>query len=79
MVDRVLLKSVLASVLEVDADQIDDASSMDTIESWDSLRQMNLVLALEEAFALSIPDDDAANATSYKLLVLVLDEQLATA
>ncbi|MCI4428936.1 MAG: acyl carrier protein [Burkholderiales bacterium] len=79
MVDRVLLKSVLASVLEVNADQIDDESSMDTIGSWDSLRQMNLVLALEEAFAVSIPDDDAANATSYKLLVLVLDEQLATA
>lgn len=79
MVDRELVKSVLASVLEVDADQIDDESSMDTIATWDSLRQMNLVLALEEAFAVSIPDDDAANATSYKLLVLVLDEQLATA
>ena len=79
MVDRVLLKSVLASVLEVNADQIDDESSMDTIGSWDSLRQMNLVLALEEAFAVSIPDDDAANATSYKLLVLALEDQLASA
>jgi acyl carrier protein len=79
MVDRVLVKSVLASVLEVDIDQIDEQSSMDTIASWDSLRQMNLVLALEEAFAVSIADEDAANATSYKLLVLVLDEQLAAA
>ena len=79
MVDRVLVKSVLASVLEVNLAQIDDESSMDTIGSWDSLRQMNLVLALEEAFAVSIPDDDAANATSYKLLVLALEDQLASA
>ena len=76
MVDCELVKKVMASVLEIDAAEINDDSSMDTITNWDSLRQMNLVLALEESFAVSIPDEDVANATSYKLLVLVLDEQL---
>ena len=78
MVDHALVKKVMASVLEVDASQITEESSMDTIGSWDSLRQMNLVLALEESFSVSIPDEDAANATSYKLIVLVLGEQLAS-
>lgn len=77
MVDQILLKKVMASVLEVDVADIDDESSMDTLANWDSLRQMNLVLALEESFRVSIPDEDAANATSFRLLVLVLDEQLA--
>lgn len=77
MVDHALVKQVMASVLEIDAAEITDDASMDTLSSWDSLRQMNLVLALEESFGVSFPDDDAANATSYKLIVLVLEEQLA--
>lgn len=77
MVDQALVKKVMASVFEVEVGEITDEASMDTIKSWDSLRQMNLVLALEESFGVSIPDEDAANATSYKLIVLVLEEQLA--
>lgn len=77
MVDRERVKQVMAAALEVDTSQIHDDSSMDTIDSWDSLHQMTLVLALEEAFSVSFPDEDAANATSYELIVMVLDEQLA--
>lgn len=77
MVDAAKIKDVMAAVLEVDASTIGDDASMDTIGTWDSLRQMNLVLALEEAFGVSFPDEDAANATSFKLLSLVLEEQLA--
>lgn len=76
MVDCELVKRVMASVLEIDAAEINDDSSMDTIANWDSLRQMNLILALEDSFSVSIPDEDVANATSYKLIVLVLNEQL---
>jgi acyl carrier protein len=77
MIDRALVKQVMASVLEIDASEINDESSMDSIGAWDSLHQMNLVLALEESFGVSFPDEDAANATSFKLIVLVLEEQLA--
>jgi len=75
MVDPAKLKEVMAAVLEVDPSSISDDDSMDSIESWNSLRQMSLVLALEEAFGISFPDEDAANATSFKLLSLVLEEQ----
>jgi len=77
MVDKDLVKNVMAAVLEREPSSIPDDASMDNISNWDSLRQMNLVLALEEAFGVTIPDEDAANATSFKLLVLVLSEQLA--
>ena len=76
MLDKELVKRVLASVLEVDIETIDEKSTMDSVPGWDSLRQMNLVLALEECFGVTIPDEDAANATSYRLIVLVLEEQL---
>ena len=70
------LKSVLATVLGIPADAISDETSMDTVESWDSIKHMNLVLALEEEFGISIPDEDAANITSYPLIRLVVAEQL---
>lgn len=68
------LKLVMAAVLNVDPKQIDESTSKDTISSWDSLKHMNLILALEEEFGVSIPDEDAANLSSYKLIRLVVGE-----
>jgi acyl carrier protein len=70
------LKTVMATVLGIQADAIGEDTSMDTVESWDSLKHMNLVLAIEEEFGVSIPDEDAANITSYPLIRLVLAEQM---
>jgi len=76
MLDENTLKQVMATLLTVDITAIDSEASMDTIATWDSLRHMNLVLALEEEFKVSIPDEDAGNITSYKLIMLVLEELL---
>lgn len=77
MIDETTLKQTMAVVLGVDAAAVTPDSSSDTIESWDSLRHMNLVLALEEEFGVSIPDEEAANITSYALIKLVLEELTA--
>lgn len=76
MLDENLLKQVMATVLNIQPSEINAESSMDTVGSWDSLHHMNLVLALEDEFKVSIPDDDAANITSYPLIKLVLEELL---
>ena len=74
MIDENKLKSVIATVLNIDESRINEDSSIDTIEEWDSLRHMNLVLAIEEEFGVSIPDEEAAEITSYKLIKIVLEE-----
>ncbi len=79
MLNEDALKQVMATMLNVDAASIGPDASMDTIANWDSLRHMNLVLALEEEFKVSIPDEDAGNITSYKLIKLVLEDLLKTA
>ena len=76
MLNKDTLKQVMATLLIVDVNAIDDESSMDSLPTWDSVRHMNLVLALEEEFKVSIPDEDAGNITSYRLIVLVLEELL---
>lgn len=70
------LKEVMATVLGIPADSIGEDTSMDTVESWDSINHMNLVLAIEEELGITIPDEDAANITSYQLIRLVVAEQL---
>lgn len=76
MLNEETLKLVMSTMLKVDISMISDDSSMDSIPSWDSLAHMNLVLALEEEFNVSIPDEEAGNITSYKLIKLVLDDLL---
>ena len=51
-------------------------TSMDTVESWDSLSQMNLVLALEDEFGIEIPDLEIQNMISVNLIVLLVQELL---
>ena len=74
MLNENALKRVMATMLNVDASTINEDSSMDNVPTWDSLRHMNLVLALEEEFKVTILDEDAGNINSYKLIKLVLND-----
>jgi acyl carrier protein len=68
------LKEVLSRIFNVSLDMITDDASPDTIENWDSLRHMNLVLALEEEFDVEFTDDQVVEILSYKLIKIVLQE-----
>ena len=70
------LKRVMGEILEVDPGTIGGQTDMDSVAAWDSLRHMRLVLAIEDEFGVSIPDEDAANITSYPIIVVVLRELL---
>ena len=78
MLNEETLKQVIATILKVDLASIQADASMDTLPSWDSVRHINLVLALEEEFNVSIPDEEAGNITSYPLIKLVLSDLLQT-
>ena len=68
------LRDFMSAVVSVPTEVITPDSSMDTIEGWDSLKHMNLVIALEDEFGVSIPDEDAADITSYALVKVVLED-----
>jgi acyl carrier protein len=69
------LKQVMSSVLRLPADRIDDHTSPDTVEQWSSLAHLDLILAIEEEFGVTIPDEEVGDLTSFRLLRLTLDEQ----
>jgi acyl carrier protein len=70
MEDRI--KYVMSTVFEIPVEQIKDDSSPDTIESWDSLKHMNLVVALEEEFEIELTDDEIIEMMNYLLIIEVL-------
>jgi len=55
------LKKILSKVLEVDEKEINDDSSPDTIESWDSFNGLMLVTELENEFKVNFTMDEVIN------------------
>jgi acyl carrier protein len=68
------IKQVMSIVFEVPVNSINENSSGDNIENWDSLRHLNLILALEEEFGVSIPDEEVGNLVNFKLIELSINE-----
>ncbi|MGE0759803.1 MAG: hypothetical protein AB7O38_22490, partial [Pirellulaceae bacterium] len=58
-VDDDRLLRTISEVLRVDTATLSDDASPQTIPSWDSLNHLNLVLALESEFDISLPPEDA--------------------
>ena len=70
------LKQIMSTIFDVPVESITDDASTDTIENWDSLRHLNLILALEEEFNVTIPDEEVGNMVNYKLIELVINDLL---
>lgn len=68
------LKQVLADVFGVEVSTIDEATSIDTVEEWDSLKHLNLVLALESEFSVTLTEAQTVEILSYPLIKIVLKE-----
>ena len=66
---------ILSQIMNVPIDQLNDNSSPETIANWDSLKHMNLILALEEKFAVAFSDEEIIGMLSVKSIVDVLSKK----
>lgn len=62
------IKDVMAGVFEIDAATIDENSTQSNIETWDSIKTLDLIVSLEEEFDISIPLEEVGNMTSFKFI-----------
>ncbi len=62
------LTELMAAILGVDPSTVNENTSVETVEAWDSLCHMNLVLTVEDEFAISFPDSQIPELTSYGAL-----------
>ena len=66
------LKQIMANIFETEEDEITDESSMDNIEKWDSLKHINLIIAIEEQFGISIDEEEMVEMTSFTEIKRIL-------
>src|SRR4051794_34518384 len=74
---------VSTRVLELAADifgetpgELSELTSSDDLESWDSLAQLNLVMAIEDEFSIAIDPDDLGDLRTLGEIVALVRAQL---
>jgi acyl carrier protein len=72
------LFAILSSLLNVPREQLSCESSRKTIQQWDSLKHMHLVMALEEEFGIEFDDGEVSNLASAAALLDSINGKLAT-
>jgi len=66
------LTEVVAQAFGVEPDAIDESSSPETVEGWDSMGHLNLIAALEKRFNISIDIGDAMEMVSVERIRTIL-------
>ena len=70
------IKNVIAVVFDLTTEKIQEDSSPDSIDNWDSLGHMNLVVALEEEFDVVIEDDEIAEMLNFALIKEIIKDKI---
>ena len=58
--------SVLAAAFNIDFSEVNNKMSSDTLAEWDSLKQMNIIVALEEEFDIYFEEDESILLKDYQ-------------
>lgn len=67
MKERIL--KIMAEVFEMNTQDFYDSINQEHIDNWDSLRHLNLVVELEEAFEVSYEPEEIAVMTSIEKIL----------
>lgn len=70
------ISRIFADVFSVPVDSIRPDSSPETIETWDSLQHLNLVLALEQEFSVQFAPEEIETLLSPEIVVAVVAEKI---
>jgi acyl carrier protein len=65
---------VVADVLGVPSDKVDLSTSHKTVDEWDSMAMINMLMALESEFQISISVEEAAKLVSVAAAIAVVQE-----
>jgi acyl carrier protein len=70
-------QEVIAAVFNLSASEVGPQTSMDTVEKWDSLQQLTLVVALEEEFEIQFTDEETVTLVNFPLIVEIVRDHLS--
>tara|TARA_A100001011_G_C14152879_1_gene774784 strand:+ start:774 stop:1013 length:240 start_codon:yes stop_codon:yes gene_type:complete len=70
------IKNIMANVFKVKIDKINNDTSPNSIEEWDSLKHLNLIVALEEEFEIKLDQDEIASMISFPIICATIQAYL---
>lgn len=73
-----ILHGVLAAVLGIRPEDVHDELSAETVDTWDSLNQINIISALEQEFGVTLPVENAGEFETVSKLKQLLIEHGVT-
>ena len=65
---------IVSDLFDVPVETVNDEQSPDTLQKWDSIAHINLVLSLEQEFGISLSPEDASEILSVRLIKIILSE-----
>lgn len=68
--------NVISTVFNYPIENIQQDTSPDVVENWDSLGHMNLIVALEEEFEIEIEDEEIAEMMNFALIVEIIKSKI---
>ena len=67
------LKNIMANVFGIEVEEINEMTSVDNCEQWDSFQHMSLLVAIEEEFGLNLDDDEVLRMRDFASIIDVLE------
>ena len=71
------LRGLFVEELGIESDEISPELQYGAIPEWDSVAHMHLVAALEEAFNISLSDEDISRMTSFEEIGNLLSDRVS--
>ncbi len=72
----VKLQEVFSNVFDIDTDEISHDSTMDSLDEWDSLRHLEVITSVEEAFGVQFDMGDIINLNSIEKISAAIQGKL---
>jgi acyl carrier protein len=73
------VQGIMADLFSVPIAQVLPETSPDTLDNWDSLQHLNLVLTLEQRFGVQFAPQEIEKLSSVEMIVEFLDHKLPPA
>jgi len=62
------LKKVFSEIFKLSTNKINESTSSDSIDRWDSLSHLKLIMAVEKEFNIQFKTDLIPNLSSFKII-----------
>jgi acyl carrier protein len=70
------VKQIMADIFDINPRKINKSTSMNNVDTWDSLKHINLILELEQEFKISLDTKEIESMLSFDDILKTLKMKL---